>query len=662
MSFNFLKTLLLSSVLVLPVMSIANKAQAESNALPAAGAEPLPLEYWAVRSALNNVQVSPDGKYVSFMKINSKKGNPIVEIYDASDLSKEPIRFNAGKLEITGYSWISEEEMTVSFRGQVSKKIKGFNRGAYKNKFALYSVESQKFTELSNDNLAINLVNVLPDEKDTVLVTYNEFKEGQSFRTPSYYKMNVKTKSKTLALKGVQGRGGYRFDAQGNPRFSSTFDRAAEERIFSFRKLGESKWEEYYRQSVNDWETFQYAGFVEGNDDQIYVIANNGQDKTALWRYNLSTKSFGQKVYDNKDVDIQSTLRHTNSWENPGLVTGVSYFKDKIHRHYFDKSEEAMMKQFEAVVPNVHFTSVTSRSKDGNTMVIRNIGPKDPGTFYLFNKGKFKKLGSVNGLLKSSDLSDLEYITYTARDGKKIPGFITKPKGAGPHPLVVMPHGGPFIGEVIVYDEWAQLLANNGYMVLQPQYRGSKNYGLDFYKTAFIDGGEGGAKMQDDKDDGVKHLIKKGLVDPDRVAMFGWSYGGYAALIAASRPDNIYQCVIAGAAVADNEQQVNYYGDSLRGIQKVEQLNFWNDSVNPIKEVENVNVPLLLVHGSIDQRVPIKHAEKYKKALEKAGKEHKYLKLKDADHFSNTLFYDHKIKFYPEMIDYLKNDCGPNGL
>ncbi len=661
MTHKFLKTLMLSSVLVLPLLSVANNANAKSNSLPVAS-EPLPLEYWAVRSALNNVQVSPDGKHVSFMKINSKKGNPIVEIYKTSDLSKEPVRFNAGNLEITGYNWISDEEMIVSFRGQVSKKIKGFNQGAFKNKLALYSLETGKFNELTNDNLSISLVNALPDEKDTVLVNYSEFKEGQSFRIPSYYKMNVKTRAKTLALKGVQGRGGYRFDSKGNARISATFDNAAEETVFEYRKPGETKWTEYYRQSIHDWDEFRYAGLVEGNDDQIYVIANNGQDKASLWRYNLSTKSFGEQVFKHNDVDLQSTMRHTNSWKNPGIVTGVSYFKDKFHRHFFDKSEEAMMKQFEGVIPNAHLTSITSRSKDGNVMVVRNIGPKDPGTFYIFNNGKFSKLGSVNGLLKPSDLSELEYITYTARDGKKIPGFVTKPNGPGPHPLVVMPHGGPFIGEVIVFDEWAQLLANNGYMVLQPQYRGSKNYGLDFYKSAFIDGGEGGGKMQDDKDDGVKYLIDKGLVDPDRVAMFGWSYGGYAALVAASRPDNLYQCVIAGAAVADNEQQVNYYSDRIRGIQKIEQLNFWNDSVNPIKEAENVNVPLLLIHGSIDQRVPIKHSERYKKVLDKAGKNYKYLKLKDADHFSNTLFYDHKIKFYPEMIDYLKNDCGPDGL
>ena len=321
-----------------------------------------------------------------------------------------------------------------------------------------------------------------------------------------------------------------------------------------------------------------------------------------------------------------------------------------------------MIKLLERAIPFSHNVRVTSRSRDGNTLVASNNGPRDPGSFYLMSNGKLSKLGSVNGLLDSKKLADVEYVSYTARDGKKIHGYVTRPNGTGPFPLVVMPHGGPFVSEVVGWDDWGQMLANNGYMVLQPQYRGSTNYGLDFYKSAFINGGEGGKKMQDDKDDGVKYLISKGDVAADRVAMFGWSYGGYAALIAAARQPNIYQCVIAGAAVADNDQQLNYYKDRLDGAQKVEQINFWDDSVNPIKQAAQVNVPMLIIHGSVDQRVPVKHADKYIKALESAGKAHEYIELKNADHFSNTLFYDHKIKAYPRMISFLKNDCGPGGL
>ena len=260
-------------------------------------------------------------------------------------------------------------------------------------------------------------------------------------------------------------------------------------------------------------------------------------------------------------------------------------------------------------------------------------------------------------LLASEQLADVEYINYKARDGKIIPGFITIPNSKPPYPLVVLPHGGPFVQEVVVFDEWSQMLANNGYLVFQPQYRGSLGYGLDFYQSAFVNGGQGGYKMQDDKDDGAQYLVDKGLVDPTRMAMFGWSYGGYAALVAAARTPQLYQCVIAGAAVSDPLMQINYYRFLMRGASKEEQLRMWDDSVSPLLEAGNVNVPMLLIHGDVDQRVPLAHADKYRKALDENKKTYKYVELKGADHFSSTLFFDHKLTLYSALIEFLSKDC-----
>jgi dipeptidyl aminopeptidase/acylaminoacyl peptidase len=622
--------------------------------------EPFPLEYWAAPSFMDFVEVSPDGRYVAFRKATSRNGDKIIEVYDAANMSQKPKRVGAKSMDIQGFNWVGNNEMVVSFSKQVSKKIKGFNRGAFKGKLALYSMETGKFDELNADDFSLSFANALVDEPNKVLVEYSFFAEGKSRRAPSFYKYNLKTGGKELVLKGNQDMGGYLFDAKGNPRFARKRD--GDYTVFLYRPVGGSGWEEYYRQSEDSFETFSYGGLVDGDDDRIYVIAHNGHDREGLWKFNLKTKSFETLVYRHDTVELGGTVRHSNNWAEPGKVTGVRYGKEKVFTKYFDAGEQAMIRQLENAIPNAHDVRITSRSRDGNTLVARNVGPRDPGSFYLYKNNKLSKLGSVNGLLDSKKLADVEYVTYTARDGKRISGYVTRPNGQGPFPLVVMPHGGPFVTEVVGWDDWGQMLANNGYMVLQPQYRGSTNYGLDFYKSAFIDGGEGGKAMQDDKDDGVKYLISKGDVAADRVAMFGWSYGGYAALIAAARQPNIYQCVIAGAAVADNDQQLNYYKDRLSGAQAAEQINFWEDSISPIDQAENVNVPMLIIHGSVDQRVPVKHSDKYVKALEKAGKPHEYIELKNADHFSNTLFYDHKIEAYPRMISFLKEDCGPGGL
>jgi dipeptidyl aminopeptidase/acylaminoacyl peptidase len=324
--------------------------------------------------------------------------------------------------------------------------------------------------------------------------------------------------------------------------------------------------------------------------------------------------------------------------------------------------EGAVYKQLEGIIPYAWYIDINSRSRDGKTMTIYNAGPRDPGTYYLLKDGRLDAIGSKQPLLESEKLADLQYLTYEARDGVSIPAYLTVPHNDPPFPLVVLPHGGPFVSEVVLYDEWAQLLANNGYLVLQPQYRGSQNYGMAFYLSAFLEGGQGGYKMQDDKDDGALHLVEKGLADADRLAMFGWSYGGYAALVAASRTPQIYQCVIAGAAVSDPLMQVNYYRYQMRGAQRDEQLRMWDDSISPLREVEKVNVPLLIVHGDVDQRVPPEHAKKYLRELDRLDKTYEYVELKGADHFYDTLFYDHQITLYEALIGYLRTDCGPGGL
>jgi dipeptidyl aminopeptidase/acylaminoacyl peptidase len=385
-----------------------------------------------------------------------------------------------------------------------------------------------------------------------------------------------------------------------------------------------------------------------------------------LWAFDTSENKLTELVYHRKDVDVgimgsRAVRTHSNSWENPQEITALYFFKDGERQfEWFNPEEEAVYKQLEATIPHSYRLSITSRSRDGNTMIISNSGPRDPGTDYLLKNGKLSVLGSSKPGLASDKLADVKSIWYKSRHGEMVNGYITIPNSEPPYPLVVMPHGGPFVQETIGFDEWSQMLANNGFMVLQPQYRGSLGRGLDFYKTAFINGAQGGYQMQDDKDDGALYLADQGLVERDRMMMFGWSYGGYAALVAASRTPQIYQCVIAGATVPDPNDQLSYYRNQMASRPSsgsVEQLSFWDGSLHPIKEVAKVNVPMLIVHGTVDQRTPPRAARAYIEALKENDKEHKSLWLEGADHFSNTLFYNHKMELYSAMTDYLENDC-----
>ena len=628
--------------------------------------EPYPLEYFAMRAVVSNVRVSPDGKHLALMKIESKTANPIVEIYDASDLDKVPFRMDSDPMEIEFFSWVGDRDILFRLRQQVRDRIEGYNQGVYEYKWGMLDVERKKLRSFSAERAQI--VGVLPNKPNKVILALAEgggdgpgAKLRPAFRPLSYWELDLRRGTKKLLIRGKISLGQIAFDSEGNPWLARGFDEGTDEYVWYHRKLGEKGWRDILRQDEDSFESFGVAGFDVDDRNTLYVVANRGHDTRGLWTYDVDTGAY-EAVYRRSDVDVAGVVGHSNRWEESDRVVGVWYSKGKSHYEFFDELEGATRHQIAGIVPNAYNVGIPSRSRDGNTLVISNIGPRDPGTYYLLKDGRFRVIGSQQPMFESDKLADVEYITYEARDGTKIPAYLTVPDGEPPFPLVVLPHGGPFVAESVSYDKWAQLLANNGYLVLQPQYRGSLNYGLKFDQAAFADVSQGGRAMQDDKDDGALHLIEQGLAEKDRVAMFGWSYGGYAALVAASRTPQVYQCVIAGAAVSDPTMQVNYIRWRMRGARSEQWIDYWDKAVSPLEEVEKVNVPMLIVHGDVDQRVPIDHARKYLKLLDEHGKSYEYLELPGADHFSNTLFYHHQETFFGKMIDYLANDCGPGGL
>ena len=638
----------------------AEEAAPEVAAEPADG--PYPLEYWAVPAAIRDVQVSPDGKRLGLLKVSSRDADPVLEIYETADLTKKPFRMNADPMKIAGFSWVSDKHVLFGARQQVRNIIDDFNRGAFRGRLGLLNVEKK---EEKDFGITGEIENRLPKEPYKVIVSVfsqsgdSPTNRNQIFRPAAYYELDLEKATKKLLIRGKISLSRYVFDSDGNPRLALGFDERKKEFVWYHRPVGTKDWNEIYRLHEDSFEHFDVYGFDVDRKDKLFAIANEGNDTTGLWSLDANTGN--RTLIDRRnDVNFGGLLVSSHEWTDPDRVVGYYYMTDRRHRQYIDEEAGATYEQLARIIPNAYDFGITSRSRDGATLTVRNAGPHDPGTYYLLKDGRFTKVGSARPLVDGEKMADVEYITYKARDGKDIHGYLTIPHGKPPFPLVVLPHGGPFVTEYVSYDKWGQMLANNGYLVLQPQYRGSTNYGIEFYTAAFLDpeGGQGGRKMQDDKDDGALHLVKIGRADPERMAMVGWSYGGYAAAVAASRTPQIYQCVVAGAAVFDPLQQVNYYRDGMRGRQEIEQVSTWGDSVSPIKEVAKVNVPMLIIHGDVDQRVPVEHARKYTKALTKHGKPHKYIEWKGADHFGLTWSFDQELEFYSAMIDFLANDCG----
>ncbi len=648
-------------------LSVAAPAQTQAQA----AASSTPIDVWALRDVVNAVDLSPDGKHVLVHKVESREGDYLLEIYKTDDLSKPLRRLNADPMEIVSARWVGNNYI-FGTAWQVNRKTVKEPEDDVRDYLAYsYDLERNKFTKVDGN---FGIVNTLPNDPDNVLISTGTAVPDPTGVDPfaasrprSYYKFNLKTGSRSLVLRG----GGKipfvsTWDNEGNPRYTEIQDTNAGKIISYYRKPGDGDWTKLREFDLNDPKNlyrvlggFQgVAGFDPNDPNTGYIIDNlEGEDKAGLYEFDFNTGQIGKELFQAEDADVMGIQVH--SIPGNDKLVAARYSGKIMERHWFDEEEKALFEALEQQIPNAYQVSISSRSLDGKSMIVANRGPHDPGSFWLVKDGKLAKLGSRNPLINPDQLADVEYVRYPARDGRIIPAYVTVPKGEGPFPLVVLPHGGPQVNEIITYDEWGQLLASAGYMVLQPQYRMSVGWGQDHFDSAY---GEHGGKMQDDKDDGALWLVEQGMVDRDRMAMFGWSYGGYAALVALSRDPQIYQCAIAGAAVADAEKQ--YFG---RRDPKLKALDEWSKrrgtiGINPINEVAKANIPLLMIHGEFDRRVMYYHMKDYKKAYEAAGKEGQFVTLEGADHFSNTLMYNHQQQLYTKMLDFLANDCGPGGL
>jgi dipeptidyl aminopeptidase/acylaminoacyl peptidase len=366
---------------------------------------------------------------------------------------------------------------------------------------------------------------------------------------------------------------------------------------------------------------------------------------------NLDTMEFSERLFGHPSFDARGVILSRKK-EDRGRILGFTYIGKYFTRYYIDPDAKAFHDGISALFPEQQ-VSIASRARDDNEVVIFTRSPKNPGAYYLLrNKTELLLIGKVRPLLSEDMLSDVKFISYEARDGMRIRAYVTLPsKGQKPYPTVIMPHGGPWARDSAVFDDWAQFLAHNGYMVVQPQFRGSQGIGLELWMAGDE---KWGLEMQDDLDDAANFLLKNGLADPDRIAMHGYSYGGYAAFVASFRENGPYKCSIAGAGVADMND-VSAELSQNRFLRELQRPTI--KGLNPIDHTQDVRMPILVMHGDRDTIVHVKHSRGFVDGLEKHNKIHKYVELKGMRHQAWTWTYQHRRDYYSNMLDWLENSC-----
>ncbi len=411
----------------------------------------------------------------------------------------------------------------------------------------------------------------------------------------------------------------------------------------------------YYRKTAG--EKFRQIGKIREKDDleeallditdivseadEGYILSNEKTGRFALYKFNYLTREVGEMVFGHDENDITGFKLNDS-----GTALESVYFTDSRDRvKWFDDELAEHQRKLDAALPGQE-AWIQSKSRDGKRMIVYVTSSTDPGSYYLYEP-EIKKLAwfaSLNDKLDTGKLSRTEYVKYDARDGTTIPAYLTLPKNrpAENLPLVILPHGGPFgVRDTLDYNTEAQFLANRGYAVLQPNYRGSDSYGEAFYKKG---SGEIGRAMQDDLDDGMDWLVGRGIVDSNRVCIVGGSYGGYAALWGVTRNPERYRCAASFAGVTDWDKQLSYDGRFLRSRYKREwqeeirgDEEFDLDTVSPARLVAQLERPILLAHGKKDSTVPFSQFKFYRSELEKAGKDADYIVYESEGHgFSDS--------------------------
>jgi dipeptidyl aminopeptidase/acylaminoacyl peptidase len=335
-------------------------------------------------------------------------------------------------------------------------------------------------------------------------------------------------------------------------------------------------------------------------------------------------------------------------------LLGVQYDVERPYVWYANPKHRELIDRLERIYPNrVH--EIVDSSEDQKILLIESYSDTDAGTYFLYDvdKDKLQKLGTSYPELDPNTLGNMRHVVYKAADGTEIPGYLTIPTGAEKKnlPLVVMPHDGPDSRDSWKFSYLRTFLANRGYAVLQPNYRGSDGFGEQWRAAAKNDWG---GLVYSDILDGTRWAVSEGIADPKRICIVGVGFGGYQALLGATRNSDTFKCAASINGISDLEQQRR---QGQAAGKTVTHRDVGGETESPIENASKVNIPVLIIHGTRDWQVQLEQSETMAAALEKYKKDVDYVTIKNATHDLDRK--SDRVTVLKEIETFLKENLGP---
>jgi dipeptidyl aminopeptidase/acylaminoacyl peptidase len=626
-------------------LSIATLHAAES------AADPVPLDIYGRLPSLEDAIVSPDGKRIAYVKT---KGNERILAVVGLDPAAVLGGVEIGETKLRSAKWIDGDRILLTLSGTWTPMFS--SQRAYEQfHLLMYDVKSHTLKEPSFK---------IPDARtyDIAASTTVRNIDGEAnLFVHGWLSVNRRVNSALYQFSGDRHATiveinhlstNWLLDERGRIAAQLTFDSEARKWEISTRSGDRTA---IVATGTADIEIPHMVGFSAAGDAIIVSFPENGD--FVLKPLYLKDNSWGPALEKGESFDLLFTGRTTGRIF--GGVPDINHSK----LAFFDNETQAHWNAVQRAFPGEE-VDLASHSDDFSKIVVKVFGAKDGFEYALYdwNSHQATPLGQIYAGLGRP--AEVRKISYPAADGLDIPALLTLPsKEAKGLPLVVLPHGGPAAADFYSFDWWAQALAAEGYVVLQPNYRGS-TLGFKFQSAGF---GEYGRKMQTDLSDGVRYLAQQGIIDPARVCIVGASYGGYAALAGVTLQNGIYRCAVSVSGVSDlkRHRKISFSGESnaaMRYWDRYMGASYQSDpalvEISPIEHVERVNVPVLLIHGKGDGVVPYEQSEVMASALKRAGKSVQFLTLGEEDHWLSRS--ETRLQMLKACVDFLRTNNPPD--
>jgi len=612
------KRILIFTVLVVSFITFNMKVSAQMPPL-------VDRELFFGNPEIAGAQISPDGKYIAFIKPLSDVRNVWVKGVDESFDKAKPLT-EEKKRPVGGYFWSWDNKILF-----VKDKDGDENFNVYSVNPADAATGIPKAKNLTNAEKVQTAIYAVPEsEPDYIYIGIND-------RDPAWhdlYKVKISTGEKTLLRKNTDRLTGWVFDNADKLRLASRSTDAGDTEIL---KVEGDKFTKIYSCNV-----FESCGAVRFHKDNKLVYLETNKGNVDLARLTLfDPETLKEELVESDPmnrVDFGSAV--FSELTDELIVT--SYNDERVRKYWKDKTFEADYKWLESKLPNMEI-GLGSSTKDENLWIVSAFSDTEPGSTYLFDRKdkKLTKQYTVREKLPREAMSPIKPIRYKSSDGLEIPAYLTIPKGTtGKNlPLLVVPHGGPWARDSWGFNSLAQFFANRGYAVLSPNFRGSTGYG-----KKFIDAGNNqwGDKMQDDITWGVKHLINEGVADPKRIGILGGSYGGYATLAGVTYTPDLYAAAVAIVAPSNLNtllgsippywEQARMLFHKRMGDPNTPEGKAQLERQSPLNHVSKIKTPLMIVQGANDPRVKKSESDQIVVALRDRNYPVQYILADDEGH------------------------------